>query len=104
VADVLDVKGQNVSDVTVNVERARVDCDVKVNVTSDVPITVHLPACGRDVVFVPAGANPSNLPNTATGGPWAPEPLGAALVVGGTLLGGPALVARRRRRQSGRAG
>jgi hypothetical protein len=102
VADVLDVKGQNVSDVTVNVERARVDCNVKVNVTSDVPLTVHLPVCGRDVVFVPAGANPSNLPNTATGQPLPPELFGAALVVGGALLGGPALVARRRRRQSAR--
>jgi hypothetical protein len=93
VADVLDVDAQNISDVTVNPQRARVDCNVKVNVTSDGPVTVHLPACGRDVAFVPVGAPTGSLPTTAAelGVPLVPVALG-------TAAGLLALARRRRRR------
>ena len=92
VADVLDVNGNNVREVTVNVARARVDCNVTVNITSDGPMTVHLPACGRDVSFVPPSL-PSSLPNTASlpaTAPW--------LILAGLAVGLGPLVRRRRRR------
>ena len=46
VADVLDINAQNISDVTVNVRRAHVDCHVVLNIVSDGPVTVHLSGCG----------------------------------------------------------
>jgi hypothetical protein len=39
----------NISNVTVNVERARLNCHAKVNVTSDGPATVGLAGCDRTI-------------------------------------------------------
>jgi hypothetical protein len=45
-ADVLDVRATNLSAVTIDPGRARVDCNAKVNVTSDGPLVVTLAGCG----------------------------------------------------------
>ena len=45
-ADVLDVRATNLSAVTIDPRRARVDCNAKVNVTSDGPLVVTLAGCG----------------------------------------------------------
>jgi hypothetical protein len=100
VADVLDVNGSNISDVTVNPQRARVSCNVNVKITSDGPMTVHIPACGRDIAFVPAGsgaAAPGGLPNTSSGSAtmsW--------LIATGIALGATAAARRRRRSRARR--
>ena len=41
----------NVASVTVDVSRARVDCNVSLHVTTDGPLTVNLAGCGRTVSF-----------------------------------------------------
>jgi hypothetical protein len=45
--DVLVINAENVSSVTVDPARARVDCDVQLDVKSDGPLTVNLRGCGR---------------------------------------------------------
>jgi hypothetical protein len=50
-ADQLDITAVNVSSVTVDVSRARVDCSVSLHVTTDGPLTVNLAGCGRTVSF-----------------------------------------------------
>jgi hypothetical protein len=45
VADVLDITTGNVSQITINPARARVDCQAKLNVSSDVPLKVILSGC-----------------------------------------------------------
>jgi predicted esterase len=49
-ADRLDVTATNVRSASIDVHRARVDCKAKVNVTTDGPITLTLPGCGRQIV------------------------------------------------------
>jgi hypothetical protein len=48
-ADTLDITATNIATASIDVSRARVDCSVKLNVTTDGPITVTLPGCGRTV-------------------------------------------------------
>jgi pimeloyl-ACP methyl ester carboxylesterase len=48
-ADQLDITAVNVSAVTVDVSRARVDCNVSLHVTADGPLTVNLAGCARSV-------------------------------------------------------
>jgi hypothetical protein len=45
--DVLDVTATNISRVVIDVHRAHVDCDVKVHVKSDGPVTITLSGCDR---------------------------------------------------------
>jgi hypothetical protein len=45
VRDQLDIVATNISEVTINPERARVSCHAKLNVQSDGPITVRLESC-----------------------------------------------------------
>jgi hypothetical protein len=45
VADTLDIEAKNISTVTIDPARARVDCSAHLNVTSDGPITVKLAGC-----------------------------------------------------------
>jgi pimeloyl-ACP methyl ester carboxylesterase len=45
--DVIDVKATNLAAATIDPERAGVDCGVKLNITSDGPITITLAGCGR---------------------------------------------------------
>jgi hypothetical protein len=51
VADVLHLDAENIAAVTVNVARARLGCDVHLDVTTDGPLTVHLEGCGKDLSF-----------------------------------------------------
>ena len=48
-ADQIDVIATNVWAASINVHRAQVDCQVKVNITSDGPIAIKLPGCNRTV-------------------------------------------------------
>ncbi|SNT32749.1 Prolyl oligopeptidase family protein [Streptosporangium subroseum] len=43
----LDISATNISELVVNVKRARVRCDAALNVTSDGPITITLDGCGK---------------------------------------------------------
>ncbi len=51
VANRLRIQATNVSALTVNVERARVSCDVDVEVDSDGPLSVRLDGCSRTLEF-----------------------------------------------------
>jgi hypothetical protein len=48
-ANEIDVKATNVASAAITTGRARVGCDVKLNITSDGPIDVALPGCDRTV-------------------------------------------------------
>ena len=48
-ANEIDVDAENIGEAAIDVGRARVDCAVKVNITSDGPIAVKLPGCNRTV-------------------------------------------------------
>src|SRR5205814_1043118 len=50
-ADQLDITATNVSSVTIDVNRAHVDCNVGLRVTTDGPLTVDLAGCGRTASF-----------------------------------------------------
>ena len=45
VKDALDITATNVSQVTIDAKRAKVDCHAQLNVTSDGPLTVTLADC-----------------------------------------------------------
>ena len=47
--DSIDLTATNISKASIAVKRAGVDCSVKLNITSDGPIDVSLPGCGRTV-------------------------------------------------------
>jgi len=104
-ADTLDVNASNVSSIVVDVQRARVDCNVKINLQSDGPVTITLVGGGTSPcagTVVPASAtraasvtNLAALPNTSGAGSGAG---GAA----GVLAGFGLLAMRVRRRGSRR--
>jgi hypothetical protein len=48
-ADTIDVNATNISKASVAVQRAGVDCSVKLNITTDGPIDIALPGCNRTV-------------------------------------------------------
>jgi hypothetical protein len=48
-SDTIDIDATNIATAAIDVHRADVDCNVKLNITSDGPITVTLPGCGRAV-------------------------------------------------------
>jgi dienelactone hydrolase len=58
VRDRLNIEAKNIRSVSVNVARARVDCNVFLHVTSDGPITVNLPQCGEAVKLSGSGDSP----------------------------------------------
>jgi hypothetical protein len=45
--DVIDVAAKNISTASINVQRAHVNCSVALHITTDGPLTVTLPGCGR---------------------------------------------------------
>jgi predicted esterase len=47
--DVIDVDATNISSAAISVGRARVSCNVKLNISSDGPIDIALPGCNRSV-------------------------------------------------------
>jgi hypothetical protein len=49
--DRLEITATNVGHVTIDIERARVSCDVELAVTTDGPLTVDLPGCGTPRAF-----------------------------------------------------
>jgi predicted esterase len=58
-ADTIDVTATNISKASIAVKRAGVSCSVKLNITSDGPIDIALPGCGRTVH---GDASASSLP------------------------------------------
>jgi predicted esterase len=48
-SDTLDVNATNIATATIDPSRAHVDCNAKLNVTSDGPITITLAGCNRTV-------------------------------------------------------
>ncbi|MEA2470801.1 MAG: hypothetical protein QOE38_1800 [Thermoleophilaceae bacterium] len=65
--DVLDVKATNVSQVTIDPARARVDCDVQLDVKSDGPLAITLAGCGRHAtVGGPRGSCDASRPPGAS--------------------------------------
>ncbi|MFL6624650.1 MAG: alpha/beta hydrolase-fold protein [Sulfurifustis sp.] len=50
-ANRLDITARNIAAVVVHVDRARVGCDVVLNVDTDGPLTVTLQGCGREARF-----------------------------------------------------
>ena len=48
-SDAIDLNATNIATASINVARADVDCDVKLNITTDGPIAVSLPGCKRVV-------------------------------------------------------
>lgn len=53
-ADVLRIKASNIATMTVNVQRAQLNCDATLDVTTDGPLRVTLAGCQRTLQF-PAG-------------------------------------------------
>jgi hypothetical protein len=47
--DVIDINATNVATASIDVQRAAVDCNVTLNITTDGPIAVTLPGCNRVV-------------------------------------------------------
>jgi hypothetical protein len=47
--DAIDVAAKNISTASINVQRAHVNCNVVLHITTDGPLTVTLPGCGRVV-------------------------------------------------------
>jgi hypothetical protein len=65
--DVLDIRATNVSKVTINPARARVDCDVQLDVKSDGPLAITLAGCGRRAtVGGPGGSCDASRPPGAS--------------------------------------
>ena len=54
--DVLDITLTNISAVTIDTGRARVDCHARLDVTSDGPATIRLSGCARTVSVPGAGS------------------------------------------------
>lgn len=96
-ADRLDIVARNVSAVTVDIARARVDCNATLHVDSDGPLTVTLAGCGTITVAggVRGITGVTALPVTARLG----NDDGAAAVAGGGVLGAAVVAHRRRRRR-----
>jgi hypothetical protein len=66
--DVINITAKNISTASISVLRAHVDCKVVLHITTDGPLTVTLPGCGRVVhatgtpggVSLPGGLQPPN--------------------------------------------
>jgi hypothetical protein len=54
-ADVLVLEATNLASVTVDVQRARLSCDARLDVETDGPLAVHLDGCGRTATFSTSG-------------------------------------------------
>jgi hypothetical protein len=48
-SDSIDLTATNLATASINVQRAHVDCNVKLNITTDGPIAISLPGCNRVV-------------------------------------------------------
>ena len=102
IGDALDVTATNVAAATVDVARARIDCNATLHVTSDGPLSLHFTSCpntvlvGKGVTTVSISGRAS-LPSTSTAPP-VPWLMVGTLV--GALVGvlASGLGAHRRRR------
>jgi hypothetical protein len=98
VANRLDVTVSGVSAATVDLARARLDCNVDLHVVTDVTTTIHFTSCSRVVTtaanYGPNALGGGGLPNTSPGGP-----LGPVVVLIVVVMGGGAALAARRVRQ-----
>ncbi|MFN2462962.1 MAG: hypothetical protein ABR573_03540 [Candidatus Dormibacteria bacterium] len=88
VADRLDIYAGNVMAVTIDVARARVDCNVALNITSSSALTVNLAGCARVVNYVPRQAGATELPSTGAGWPVWWLALAAVAAAGTALVAG----------------
>lgn len=91
VADKLTISATNVGHVKVDIARARVSCDVEVEIESDGPLEVELTGC-------PQAAAPGTSPSTESQrSPVLPATGGGATLVGAVLtLAGAAMLRRNR--------
>jgi MYXO-CTERM domain-containing protein len=109
-ADTLDITAGNVSRIVVDAQRARIDCNVKINLSSDGPVDVRIvnagdspcggvvqPASlgGATVAGVLAATTAATLPNTASA-----SGAGATGAAGLAALGVGVLARSRRRRRA----
>jgi predicted esterase len=56
--DTIDISATNIATASIDVARAHVDCHVQLNVTTDGPIAITLPGCGRTVHATGTGSGP----------------------------------------------
>jgi hypothetical protein len=63
VKDELDIKATNISTVTVDPQRAKVDCAAKLQVTTDGPLTVTLTGCGTYHFTATSTPAPTSTPS-----------------------------------------
>ena len=64
--DRLDIDAKNLATVTVNPARARLTCDVQLNVKTDGPLTVILAGCGRTARFSATNSCDASRPPRAS--------------------------------------
>ena len=57
-SDTIDINAVNVATTSISVSRAHVDCKVTLNITTDSPLAVTLPGCGRTVHGAPNSSSP----------------------------------------------
>jgi hypothetical protein len=89
VRDVLDITATNVSAVTVDPTRARVDCAAQLNVHSDGPLLVTLDGCGRAVAFTRGAASRTVACTSLRHFTIRPRhPAGTRLIAATVLVGG----------------
>jgi hypothetical protein len=62
VADQLDINATNVSAMSVNVTRAKVDCNARLSVTTDGPLVVTLDGCPNGVSYWGGAVPPTTVP------------------------------------------
>ncbi|MHB8341882.1 MAG: alpha/beta hydrolase-fold protein, partial [Mycobacteriales bacterium] len=79
-ADLLVLRATNISSVTIDVARARLNCDATIRIITDGPITVHLARCDRTISAV---TNAVNVVHAA------PSAGGASSAVGGAPASQP---------------
>jgi hypothetical protein len=64
-ADRIDITATNLSTLTIDVARARVDCNVALKVTTDGPLQINLNGCGSSQTFGPRGTQSARVCSSA---------------------------------------
>jgi hypothetical protein len=82
VADTLDINAKNVSAMTIDLGRARVDCNAKLNVTTDGPVQVNLTGCGAPRTFLSSNIHGPSPGTSAARSIELASPAGVLLLLG----------------------